>query len=147
MKTTLFLALLGLVSCGSPSAPAADPRIAEIKALHQQILAQQKPLAETEKDPSLLRYGHLQERQQSYKQIVARSEANLATLDQLDPAKSQDATQAALVGESLRQEQALASGAARLVALNQKFITDSKQIDKVLDDVKNDPRNKALNLR
>jgi len=163
MKSILFLALLGLTACGPGSAdtpaaasntatsaapgPASDPRIDQIRALHQQILAQQKPLEETEKDPVMLRYGHLKERQQAYKELLDGSQANLATIDQLDPAKSQDATQAALVAESLRKEQAFSAEAVRLVAVNQKFIDSSRKSDKTLDRIKNDPKNKALNLR
>ena len=105
MKTSLLLALLVLAGGGSPSAPAADPRIAQIQAQHKQPLALQAPFSETENQilelekevKKLPNSGSMEldkglpQRHRQYAEMVADSEAAMGTLNQLDPAKSQDA--------------------------------------------------------
>ena len=136
MKTSLLLVLLVLAGCGSPSAPAADPRIAQIQAQHKQLLALKAPFSETENQilelekevKKLPNSGSMEldkglpERHRQYAEMVAASEAAMGTLNQLDPAKSQDAAQAQLVGQSLEREQAMVKFATALVEKNRTWI-------------------------
>lgn len=140
MKTTLVLALLGLAGCGSPSTPAtpaADARIPQIQALHQQLLTLQGTFSETEnqlielhkevekaKNSELLQQDKdLPDRHRECAELVAASQATMGTLGQLDAAKSQDAAQAQLVGQSLEREQAMVKRATELVEKNRTWIS------------------------
>lgn len=151
MKYNLLLAgLLSLAGCGSAdtakqtaSATSGDPRISQIRDLHQQLLALQKPLAESEKHPLMAQDKEMPARHQEFAELVASSQASLATLDQLNPDKSQDATQAALVGESLQREQAMVSRANSILERNRYYVSWAEKGNRYRDSLKTASTNKA----
>lgn len=133
MKYYLLAGLLSLTACGSADTPptnapavapatSSDPRISQIRDLHQQLLAIQKPLEETEKNPHMKGDKGMPDRHKEFMDMVAASQNMQGTIDQLNPDKSQEPAQAALVGESLRRLQAMVTRANSLVALNQDWI-------------------------
>lgn len=155
MKLSLILSLglLGLAACSGSAdsstsatsgnlstlatAPNADPRIAQIQALHEQLLALQKPFSDTEnqidalqaelnkeKNSEMLqRDKDLPDRHREYANLVATSKTDMSTLSQLDQGKSQDVTQAQLIGESLEREKAMVNRATELVEKNRTMIS------------------------
>lgn len=133
MKYYLLAGLLSLTACGSADTPTAnapavasptssDTRIAQIRTLHQQLLAIQKPLEETEKNPVIAKDKGMPGRHKEFMDMVAASQEMQGTIDQLNPDKSQEPAQAALVGETLRRTQAMVKRANSLVAMNQDWI-------------------------
>ncbi|MDF7812570.1 hypothetical protein [Hymenobacter sp. YC55] len=101
MKPVLFLAvLLCLESCGF--ATKVDPRIAYIRQEHQQLLAKQQQIAKSGEQGNIARMG--------LQRLIQQSEAIQQALDQLDPSKSQEPAQVALVTELARQQAKLIEG-------------------------------------
>lgn len=151
MKNTLYLVLLGLAGCGSPSTPAADPRIAQVQTLHKELLAIQTPFSETENqilelekevkkistNGSMELDKGLPSRRREFASLVAASEASISTLNQLDPAKSQDATQAQLIGQTLEREQAMVKRANDLVEKNRTWLGFFQKTAAYRDSIKN----------
>lgn len=132
MKSHSFLAvLLGLTACGTPAKP--DPRVAEIQAQHQQIVLAEKESAAQSKNAELVRLGRSGEAQKRFAQLLQESQSNLTSLAQLDPAKSQDPTQVALVGTAATKEAELLKAAKATVSLNQYFITTAEKRSRTMD--------------
>lgn len=102
---TSFLALLlglGLAGCGSGSTTAnPDPRAATIRQQHQQLLAKQKEAATLALPLDSLK---IRDSQRAFDELVQSSQANLTNLDQLDPAKSHEADQVALMAKMAADE-------------------------------------------
>jgi hypothetical protein len=145
MKTIFTVAaLLSLAACGAASKP--DARINQIRVLHQQVLAQQKPLEQTEQNPVMLRYGHVEDRQRKYNDLVKTSQEIVATVDQFDAETSVEPDQAKLIGESLKREQAVASLAGDLVKHNKDWIATVTKSDRMLDSLKQSHSSKAFNI-
>lgn len=132
MKNYSLLAVfLGLVSCGTSARP--DPRVAEIQSLHQQIVTAQQASAAQEKNAELVRLGRSAEARERFTDLLQQSRTNLASLQQLDPAKAQDPTQVALVGAAATKEAELLKSARATVTLNQYLITTAKKRSRTLD--------------
>ena len=132
MKSFSYLALfLGLTACGTPVKP--DPRVAVIQAQHQQIVAAQKESAAQEKNAELVRLGRPAESQKRFAELLQESQANLASLAQLDPAKSQDPGQVALVGTAATKEAELLKAAQATVTYNQYIITTAEKRSRTMD--------------
>jgi uncharacterized protein (DUF3084 family) len=150
MKYYLLAGLLSLAACGSAdtskqttTATSTDPRISQIRALHQQLLALQKPIAESEQNPLMAQDKEMPARQQEFAALVAASQASLGTLNQLNPDKSQDAMQAALVGESLQRHQAMVQRANSILERNRYYVSWAEKTTRYRDSLKNTSTNKA----
>jgi hypothetical protein len=103
MKRCFFFAfLLSLGACGF--ATKVDPRIAHIRQEHQQLLAKQQAAFTVGAQVGIAREG--------LRQLVRQSEAIQQALDQLDPARSQEPAQVALITELAREQAKLMEGAA-----------------------------------
>lgn len=101
MKPVFLLAvLLYLESCGF--ATKVDPRIAHIRQEHQQLLAKQQQIAKSGEQGNIARIG--------LQRLIQQSEAIQQALDQLNPSKSQEPAQVALVTELARQQANLIEG-------------------------------------
>lgn len=132
MKSFLYLAVfIGLAGCGTPSKP--DPRIATIQSQHQQIVAAQKESAAQEKNAELIRLGRPAEAQKRFTDLLQQSQANLVGIEQLDPAKSQEAEQVALVGTAATKEAELLKAAKATVTYNQYIITTAEKRSRTMD--------------
>jgi len=139
MKTSLILALGALLAgCGSDastgtaatSAPAAgtaasanpDPRVATIRQQHEQLLSiQQDYLAQISqlKGNEKLSPARVKKSTGQLAGIIKQSQANLIALDQLDPSKTQDPAQVALIGEiAEKQSSLLARGEKQLAGIH-----------------------------
>jgi hypothetical protein len=122
MKTNVCLALsLLLAGCDSASVKP-DPRVAVIHRQHEQLLAKQKEYnaqLNTLTGNEKLSASHIAHSKQRFAEIIEQSQANLNALDQLDPAKSQDPAQVALVGEIAAKEASIyARGQNRLETIH-----------------------------
>ena len=105
MKQLLFIVgLSGLVACGSLSKP--DPRVSLMRQQHQELLLAQKKVAKNLESPLL----------QVVARLVQESTSIQQALDQLDPGKSQEPAQVALVTELASKETGLV---AALQAIDQ----------------------------
>lgn len=132
MKTPIYLvALLSLAACGTPAKP--DPRISTIRVQHQQILAAQRESAAQEKDPELIRLGRPAEAQKRFADLLQQSQANLASLAQLDSTKSQDPAQIELVGAAATKEAELLTSAKAMVTYNAYQIKAAAKRSRTLD--------------
>lgn len=150
MKYYLLASLLSLTACGSAdtakqanTTTSADPRIAQIRGLHQQLLALQKPIEASEKNPLMVQDKEMPARHREFAELVAASQASLATLGQLNPDKNQDATQAALVGESLQREQAMLTRANSILERNRYYVSWAEKTTRYRDSLKTASTNKA----
>ena len=132
MKSYSFLAvLLGLTACGTPAKP--DPRVAEIQAQHQQIVLAEKESAAQSKNAELVRLGRPAEAQKRFAELLQESQSNIASLAQLDPAKSQDPAQVALVGTAATKEAELLKAAKATVTYNQYIINTAEKRSRTMD--------------
>jgi hypothetical protein len=152
MKFIQFYLLLGLTGCGSGSsetssapktpetptvaAASTDPRITQIHMLCTQLLMLQQSFLETEKqliplqkqveaaDNShmLQKDKELPERKREFAELITASKNIESSINQLDPSKSQEATQVQLVSESLERSQAIVGRATDLVEKNKRWI-------------------------
>lgn len=132
MKTYFILAvLLGLTACGTSTKP--DPRIPAIQAQHQQIVAAQRESAAQEKNAELIRLGEAAGAHKRFADLLQQSKANLASIEQLDPAKSQDPEQIALVSTAAMKEAELVKAAKAMVTYNQYLITTAEKRSRLMD--------------
>ena len=132
MKNPLYLAvLLGLAACGTPAKP--DPRLATIQAQHQQLLAAQRESAAQEKDLELIRLGRTAEAQKRFGDLVQQSQANLTSVAQLDPARSQEPAQIELVSAAATKEAELLAAAKATVSYNAYQIKVAAKRQRTLD--------------
>jgi len=130
MKHLLLVASLALVSaCGSAAKP--DPRLAQIRVQHQQILAVQQQAAAQASNPVLVaaRQNQNYDAQQVLAELVRQSNSNLASLDQLDPNKGQEAEQIALVADLATKEDMLLRRAQSSTKTNQRLIDRAHTLD------------------
>ena len=121
MKPFLILAAFFMLgTCLAASKP--DPRAAQIHALHKQLLAKQKALAQQAKNLALVANGGNGDAKRIFGNIVQESQANLTALDQLSPAKASDPAQVVLVGELLTKEKELLERGSDILARNESFL-------------------------
>lgn len=134
MKYTIILAAsIFLAGCESDNTTGAasitgsgatkpDPRVAVIHQQHEQLLAKQKQYVaqlSTLTGSERLSPEHIAHSKQRFAEIIQQSQANLTALNQLDPAKSQDPAQVALVGELASKEAGIyARGENRLQTIH-----------------------------
>lgn len=108
MKPAFLLAvLLGVEAC--TSATKVDPRIAHIRQEHHQLLAKQRAAAVTGEKGDFGPAG--------FRRLVQQSEAIQLALDQLDPSRSQDPAQVALVTELPHQQAGLLESASMILLM------------------------------
>ncbi len=133
-----LIAALGLAGCNSPDQPttttaanitaepsaSTDPRVTQIRELHQQLLALKEPFAETEKHPIIAKNKNTPKWHNEFTKLIASSDEIQGTINQLDPANHQQPEQVKLIGESLSKEKKMLELANFLLDENKKTIKE-----------------------